>query len=106
MPEEWISQIERRRVAVEGWLAPRGDPCAVYGRLGDGRHHRPRDLDSYRRRKDQAMGKDKDDDKNRDKGGDKGGDKGSGRHGREDNTADADRRRQIPDRADPNKHDR
>ncbi|MGH3798472.1 MAG: hypothetical protein ACRDSP_26815 [Pseudonocardiaceae bacterium] len=45
--------------------------------------------------------KDKDDDKSRDKGDDR-----RGKHGREDNTADADRRRQIPDRADPNKHDR
>ncbi len=53
------------------------------------------------------MGKDKDDDKNRDNGNKGSGGKGSGgRHGREDNTVDADRRRQVPDRADPNKHDR
>lgn len=48
----------------------------------------------------------KDEDKNRDQGGGSGNKDSGGRHGREDNTADADRRRQIPDRADPNKHDR
>lgn len=58
------------------------------------------------------MAKDRDDDKSGGKGGDKDRDRGDkgrdsgGRHGREDNTADADRRRRIPDRADPNKHDR
>ncbi|MGH3928767.1 MAG: hypothetical protein ACRDTF_02170 [Pseudonocardiaceae bacterium] len=47
------------------------------------------------------MGKDKDDDKSDGKDGEKGG-----RHGKEDNTGDAQRNRPIPDRAEPDKHDR
>jgi hypothetical protein len=56
---------------------------------------------------DQEMGKDKDDDKNRDnedKNRHSGGPGGG--HRQEDNTHDAQRDRPIPDRADPNKHDR
>ena len=50
---------------------------------------------------DSHMGKDKD----HDKSGGKDGGKGGG-HRQEDNTHDAQRDRPIPDRADPNKHDR
>lgn len=53
------------------------------------------------------MGKNKDDDKNRDNEDENrhSGGKGGG-HRQEDNTHDAQRDRPVPDRADPNKHDR
>ncbi|MGH3912977.1 MAG: hypothetical protein ACRDTC_06155 [Pseudonocardiaceae bacterium] len=51
------------------------------------------------------MGRDKD--KDDDKSGNKGkGDDSGGKHGKEDSTRDAHRNRPIPDRAEPNKHDR
>lgn len=46
------------------------------------------------------MGKDQDDEED-----DKNNDSGS-KHGQEDNTDDVSRDRPVPDRADPNKHDR